>query len=132
MPLTQGPGLSPGQILNIRPSGHANPIFSEASDTVSTTTFEEIFSYTSTDDDTKITFLECSASVFGQYRVKVNGVIKRELYSTGSNPNVVFVFPEPRPLSSGLDITVEFKAARFINGAATHSTFTAMDGYIGP
>ena len=114
MPITQGPGLSPGQILNIRPSGHANPIFAENADTVTTTAFEEIFSYTSTDDDTKVTFFECSASVFGQYRVKIDGDIKRELYSTGSNPNVVFVFTEPRYLQS------------------SGTTFTAMDGYIGP
>lgn len=129
--ITHGPGLS-NSIRNVRQSAHANQIFAENADTVTTASFEEIFSYTSTDNETRITFLECSASTFGQYRVKVDGAIKRELYTTGSQPNAIFVFPEPRTLANAEEITVEFRAYRILPGIASHSTFVAMDGYIGP
>jgi len=131
MGLSQGPGLSQGNAINVRPSAHLDQLHTQASDTVTTTAFEEIFTYTATADSTRILQLECSASTFGHYRIKVGATVVRERYTTGQEPTANFIFLEARTLANGGIISVEFKASRFIAGVASHTTFTSMEGYIG-
>lgn len=132
MSLTQGPGLSQGQAINIRIAAHANQIHDDGADSVtSDAVFKTIYTYTATADKTRVLHLEATAATFGHYRVKIGGTIVRERYTTGSEPNANFLFLEPRTLSDTEVLTVEFKPYRMLAGIASHATFTALEGYIG-
>lgn len=109
-------------------SSHPNPIFDEDSDTITTSAFEEIFSYTSADSRTRIIRLDCTVSTPSLFQLKINGSVKKELWSSSTDRNVVFQFDEHRPLASGDILTIEAKVERFIH--ASYDTFVSMEGYI--
>ena len=132
MPISHGPGLSQGQAINIRPSAHENQIHDEGANTVtSAASYKTIYTYTSTDANTRVLQIEASAATFGHYRIKVDGSTIRERYTSGSDPNANFIFIEPRTLADTEVLTVEFKPYRMLTGVASHATFTALEGYIG-
>ena len=113
---------------NIAISGHPNQIYNQFADTLTTTTFEQIFYYTSTDNNTKILLVETTGGTPSTFRVKINGTIIREKRSSPLEKNIIFSFLEHRPLASGSVITVEAKVDRLIQ--ASHDTFTSIEGYI--
>lgn len=130
MPITLGPVLS-SVIEEERTAAHAIPVHQESSSNVTTAaSFTEIFSYTATANDTRILQIESTAGTFGHYKVKIEGLTKRELRTTGSNPNAMFLFIEPQTLATGESITVEFQPFRL--RAASQDTFVALEGYVGP
>lgn len=130
MSLTQGPGLSQGQAINIRIAAHQSPIHDQAAGSVTTdASYSVIYTYTSTDNRTRVLHVEASAGTFGHYRIKIDGIIVRELHTTGSIPNANFIFFEPRTLTDTQVLTVEFKPYRL--RAASQATFTALEGYVG-
>jgi hypothetical protein len=113
---------------NIALSAHPTQIFSEASDTLTTAAFEQVFTYTSIDNDTKIAAIHCSVSTPARIRILINGVTKYEKWSSPTERNVIFDFKEHRSLVSGQIITVEAKVERLIFNS--YDTFVTMEGYI--
>lgn len=115
---------------NIAISSHpeADQIFLEATDTLTTNGYEEIFSYTSTSNSTRILVIECTADTSSTFRIKIGGVIKKVKRSSPLERNVVFEFKEHRPLSNGTAISVEARVDRKI--FASYGTFTSLEGYL--
>lgn len=109
-------------------SGHPNQIFDEAADTLTTAAFEQIYTYTSTDNDTRIIAVECTAGTPSVFRLKINGIVVRELRSSPTERNITFTFREHRPLSNGDILTVEAQVGRLIQ--TSYTTFTALEGYL--
>src|SRR3990172_10746288 len=56
---------------NIAISAHPFQIFSEVSDSITTPSFEEIFSYTSSNNNTRIIAVECTVSTPSIIRLKI-------------------------------------------------------------
>ena len=113
---------------NIAISAHPNQIFSQNEDTLTTAAFKEIFSYTSTDDNTKVAYLSGTVNTPTVFRVYVDGVFVRERMTSPGDRNADFVFYEHRSLPTGTTITVEAKPFR--NICPPYGTFVSMEGYI--
>ena len=115
---------------NIAISAHPNPLFAEFADTISTTSFEEIFSYTSASNSTRLLQIEVTISAPALVRLKIGGIVKRERRISPTERNAVFYFKEHRPLASGTPVTIEAKIDRFFTTKAPYATFTSMEGYL--
>jgi hypothetical protein len=115
---------------NIAISAHpaSDQIFQETSDTLTTNGYEEIFSYTSASNATRIIEVECTAETASTFRLKINGVIKKVKRSSPLERNIIFEFKEHRPLNNGIAISVEARVDRKI--FSSYSTFTSLEGYI--
>lgn len=113
---------------NIAISAHPNQIFSEATDTLTTAAFKEIFTYTSTDADTKIVAITGTVNTPTVFRVLVNGTAVKERMSSPGDRNADFIFHEHRSLPVGTIITVEAKPFR--NICPPYDTFVSLEGYI--
>jgi hypothetical protein len=113
---------------NIAISAHPLQVFAENPDTLTSAVFEEIFSYTSSDNRTRLMLIECSVSTPSRIRVKLNGTVIRELWTSPLERNVQFKFLEHRPLLNGQVISVEAQVERFIH--PSYDTFTSMEGYL--
>lgn len=113
---------------NTAVSSHPNQIFDESSDIITTAGYEEIFSYTSASNLTRVISIESRVSTPSTFRVKINGSIKREKDSSPMDRSITFEFREHRKISSGDTITVEAKVDRFIH--TTYDTFTSLEGYL--
>lgn len=107
---------------------HANQIFSENADTLTTAAFEEIFTYTSTNNATHIVKVECTVAQPCTFNLKINGVIKRVLRSSSVERNVMFEFREPQNLASGIVISVEARVGRKFS--LDPDTFVSLQGYV--
>jgi len=107
--------------------GYQNPIFDELSDSITTANYEEIYSYTSSNDNTRIIGVESSIATPSTIRVKIDGTIVRVLRSSALEKNVYFEFKAHRPLTTGQILTVEAKVDR--NLLTSYLTFTALEGY---
>lgn len=116
--------------INVRivQSSHNTPIFDEAAGTITTAAFTQVYSYTSTDSNTRIMNVECTCSTPATFRLKIDGVIKRVQRSSPGQRNVSFQFDENRPLNSASVLSVEANVERLI--LASYSTFTSLQGYI--
>lgn len=115
---------------NIAVSAHPDPIFDEASDTIATDSFEQIYSYTSSNTRTRIISIECSINTTSWVRVKIGSDIIRELRISPMKRNVVFTFREHRPLGNGETISVEAKVDKFFSNNSPYNTFTSLEGYL--
>ena len=113
---------------NIAISGHTNPIFDEFPDTITSSSYEEIYSYTSTDDLCRVAALDVAVSTPSTIRVKINNNIINIKRSSSLEKNITFSFVEPRVLLSGDELTVEAKVDRFKH--SSYSTFTALSAYL--
>jgi hypothetical protein len=113
---------------NISISAHPIQIFEENSDTLTTATFTEIFTFTASDNDTKISALHCTVSTPARFRVLINNEVKYEKWSSPIERNVVFEFKEHRSLASSDTISVEARVERLIK--STYDTFVTLEGYI--
>lgn len=113
---------------NIAISAHPLQIFSQATDTITTANFEEIFTYTSIDNRTRIVSVVSTVSTPSLIRIKINGTIVRQLWTSPIERNAIFHFKENRPLLNGETLTVEAKVDRLIY--STYETFTSMEGYL--
>ena len=117
---------SSGDSISI--GAHPNQIFDETADTITTAAFEEIYSYTSTADNTRIVLVECTVSTPSILQLKINGAIKRVLRTSPTERNIRFDFSEHRKLTNGQTLSVEAKVERLIK--ASYSSFTALEGYL--
>jgi hypothetical protein len=113
---------------NIAISSHPNQVFAAADDTLTTANFEEIFSYVSSDDATRLIRIETTAAANSVFRVKINGTAIRQRRSSSLEKNVEFEFKEHRPLASGDELTVEAKIETRV--VSTYETFTSIEGYL--
>lgn len=113
---------------NIAISAHPLQIFSQAADTITTANFEEIFTYTSIDNRTRIVSVVSTVSTPSLIRIKINGTIVRQFWTSPTERNAIFHFKENRPLLNGEILTVEAKVDRLIY--STYETFTSMEGYL--
>jgi len=117
---------------NVAISSHSAPIFSEASSTITTSNYEEIFSYTSTNSLTRIVALDVAVSTSAIVVAKINGVIVKTKRSSALNRNITIQFHEHRPIPNGSTLTVEAKVDLVCGKKIwpTYEAFTSMDGYI--
>ena len=115
---------------NIAISSHppANQIFAEAADTLTTANFEEIFTFTSTDDTTRLMRIEATSETICVFQVKINGVIKRVKRTSTAERNVTVDFLEHRQLTNGDTLTVEAKIET--KDVTSYNTFTSLEGYL--
>lgn len=112
---------------NIAISAHALPIFDEAADTITTASYEEVYSYTAT-ADTNIEGIEATSDTTSTFRVKVNGITVKEKRSSAVEKNVVFEFKEHRVLQNTDVISVEARVNRFRR--TSYETFVSLEGYL--
>ena len=108
-------------------SAHPNQVFDEAADTLTTAAFEQIYTYTSVSNNTKIIAVEASAGTPSIFQLKLNGSVVRTLRSSSLERNVTFYFREHRSLVTGDVLTVEAKVERLIK--TSYDTFTSLEGY---
>ena len=113
---------------SISVSAHVNQIFSQASSTMTVSSFQEIFSFTSSDKNTKIIKVESTASTPTIFQLKINGTIVRMLRSSSLEKNVIFDFSEHISLVNADILTVEAKAERF--RLVSYDTFVSLEGYL--
>lgn len=115
---------------NIAISSHPNPIFDEKAAIVTSSNFEEIYSYISTSSRTRIINVVCSINTTSLFRLKINDNIIRELYNSPSKRNVEFKFVEHRPLNSGDKLSIEVKVDRFFSNNSPYYAFSSLEGYL--
>src|SRR3990167_4237267 len=118
-----------GNSLEINADGSINAnteVDAADGDSIAIPSFEEIFSYTSSNNNTRIIAVECTVSTPSIIRLKIDGVIKKELRTSSLERNIIFEFREHRPIDSGKALTVEAKVERFI--LSSYATFTSLEG----
>lgn len=115
---------------NIAISSHPNQVFDADTGSITTAAVAEIFTFTSSDDDTKIMIMECVSETATLFTVKINGTAIRSRRSSSTQKNVEFVFREHRSLASGDVMTVDAEAEVFIANKAPYETFASLEGYI--
>lgn len=115
-------------VVDIPVGAHTNQLFAENAYTITTANFEQIFSFNSTNNDTHVVIIECTAAQPCTFQLKINGVIKRILRSSPLERNIKFEFREPRNLANGTTVTVEARVERKFT--LDPETFTAFEGYI--
>ena len=113
---------------NISISAHLNPLFAEASSSLTLSTYQQVFSYTSVDANTKIVFLQISVETTANIKVKINGIVKREYRTSPMERQANIIFHEHKSLPIGAILTVEVQPERMFN--SPYSVFSAMEGYI--
>jgi hypothetical protein len=113
---------------NISISAHLNPLFSEAASTLTLSTYQQVFSYTSTNANTRISAIISSISTTANAVVKINGTIIRKFRTSPAERQASFIFHEHRPLPLGAILTVEVQPDRMLN--APFDVFTNMEGYL--
>lgn len=116
--------------INMVPIGSLSPIYAQATDTITTANFEEIFSYTSNNNKTRIRQLEVFISTPSMVKVLLNGVVIRQLMTSPMQRNAIFKFEEPRSVSNGVILSVQAQVERFIH--PTFETFVSLEGYLTP
>jgi len=112
---------------NIAISGHASPVFDEAADTITTASYEEVYSYVAA-AITNIEKIETTVDTTATFRVKLNGVVIKVLRSSPLEKNVVFTFKEHRVLADTDEISVEARVDRFKR--TSYDTFVSLEGYL--
>lgn len=110
-------------------SAHPNQVFAGNADSINITTFKEIFSYTSTDDKTRLMNVECTCGTGATFVIKFDGVIVRTRRSSSLERNVTFEFRENRKVASGVEVTVEAKIDA-LTANAPFDTFVSLEGYL--
>lgn len=113
---------------NVAISAHPQQIFDELADTITTSGFEVIYTYTSTSNRTRVTNVTSTVSTPSLIQLKINGTIVRQFWTSPIERNAVFNFTEHRELQNGDVLTVEAKVDRLIH--ATYETFTSLEGYL--
>lgn len=113
---------------NLAISSHPNQIFSQVADTITTANFEVIYTYTSTNNRTRITNITSTVSTPSLIQLKINGTIVRQFWTSSLERNAVFNFAEHRTLLNGDILTVEAKVDKLIH--STYETFTSLEGYL--
>ena len=111
-------------------SAHPYPVFAEQANTLTAAGYKVIFTYTSTDVNTKIVYVTSSIATTANFKLKINGVVKREYRSSPTDRQANFVFHEHRPLPAGAILTIEAEAEKFYSNNAPYTTFTSLEGYI--
>jgi len=114
--------------IDVVPATHTSQIFDEGSSTVNSVAWVTVYTYTSVNAATKIVNLECNASTTSDFRVKIDGAVKRYRRSSPLERTVDFEFKEPRGLTSGQVLTVDCKVEDI--GAGNVATFVALEGFI--
>lgn len=113
---------------NVAISSHPSQIFDESADTLTTTAYEQIYTYSSVDNDTRIIAVEATAGTPSTFRLKINGTVVRVLRSSPLEKNITFFFREHRALANGDILTVEARVERLIK--TSYDTFTSLEGYL--
>ncbi len=120
--------INPDGSINVVPATHTSQIFDQGSNTVNSSAWVTVYTYTSVNDDTKIVNLECNSSTTSDFRVKIDGAVKRYRRSSPLQRTVDFEFKEPRTLASGEVLTVDCLVEDLGNGNV--ETFVALEGFI--
>jgi hypothetical protein len=113
---------------NVSISGHKNPISDEKEDTISDLNYKEIYSYTSSNANTKIMKVECTCETPATFKLKINGSTKKILRTSSLERNVSFIFDEHRSLLTTQILTIEAQIDRQFN--PSYTTFVSLEGYL--
>lgn len=113
---------------NFSISAHNNQKFAQNSSSISDALVKEIFTYTSTDNNLKLTALHCTVSTPSVFNVYLNGVLCYQKWSSPLERNIIFNFTENRSLLATQIIRVTAQVERYIR--PSYSTFVSMEGYI--
>jgi hypothetical protein len=115
---------------NIAISGHQTPLFRQGADTITTAAFEEIYTFTSTNNNTMVSQLDCFAETPAVFRVVLDGTEIKRKSSDASDLNVVFNFEEHRPVLATKVLKIEAQVHRFVSSKSPFATFCSLEGYI--
>lgn len=113
---------------NVAVSSHPGQIRDQAPDTLTTAAFEEIYSYTSASNLSRITQVVCTASTACTFRLYSGSTLLRELRSSPLERNVTFLFTEHLKLPAGTILKVEAQVDRLI--FASYETHSSIEGYL--
>jgi len=108
-------------------SGGSTPIFVEAVSAMTALAYATIFTFTSTDPDTKLIQVHCTAETTSDFQLLLNGspiMVKR---TSPLERNIVFEFKQARTLNTGDVLTVQGRPERMFR--ASYETFVSMEGY---
>lgn len=114
---------------NIAVSAHPDQIFAQASDSINVSTFKKIFTYTSIDDRTHVTSIECLAQTQCRFQLRIGATVIREAWSSTSQRRVEIEFSEHRNIPSGTVWDVYGQVDR-INTNGAFETFVSLEGYL--
>lgn len=118
---------------NIAISRHQNPIRVKAevdfvAADLDTTAYTEIFTYTSTDDKTRLRRITVKADTFGTFRLKKEGDVEEYFKTSFSERNCKFIFLEDIDLANGEQISIEFVPERI--RLTDYNFFMRVEGYL--
>lgn len=109
-------------------AGGSTPIFTESAGTLTSLNYQQIFTFTSTDPDTKVIQVHCTAETTADFQLLLDGnpiMVKR---TSPMERNIVFEFKQHRPIPTGSVLTVESRPERMFRGS--YETFVSMEGYV--
>lgn len=109
---------------------HANQVFDQASDTITTVNFETIYSFVPALNSTRIIKIDVTISTNSLIRLKLNGTIIKVKRTSPSERNIVFEFKEHRKVGTADTVIVEAKVDRFFTSKSPYTTFSSLEGYI--
>jgi hypothetical protein len=107
---------------------HENSLYDQSDASITTENFEEIYTYTSTSNGTRISHIEVTVGAPAIVVVKIGTNIIRTRRTSPSERNANFSFHEHRRLTLGQTISVEAQVVRKF--CPDYDCFTALEGYI--
>lgn len=113
---------------NFSISAHNNQKFAQNISSIADDLVNEIFTYTSTDNNLKISAIHCTVSTPSVFNVYINNILSYQKWSSPLERNVIFNFTENRSLLATQIIRVTAQVERYIR--PSYSTFVSMEGYI--
>lgn len=108
--------------------GNAHPIYDEASAEITVSTFETVYSYTSSSDATRIETLDVTISTPALVQVLLNGVVIKQYWTSPLERNALIKFKEPRQVPNGQVLEVQVKVDRFI--LTQYESFVSLEGFL--
>ena len=117
---------------NVAISAHpfGSQIKAKLVDELNTSNMEEIFSYTSASDNTRIRRIRCTAATSCKFVVKINGTIEEIFRTSPLQRNAVFEFDEHLALTNAQELTVEAQVDCFVGSKVPYETFVKLEGYL--
>lgn len=113
---------------NVAISAHPDPIFAQNEDSLTDLLPKSVFSYTSTNSNTRVIALNVTADTPVMLKVLLNGIEIRRHFTSPMERNAHIVFEENRPIPTGTTISVV--AQLFRQFCPSYSVFTSMEGYL--
>lgn len=122
--------VNPDGSINVALEANQNPLYDQLASSITSGAMTEIYSYTSSSDQTRVKVVESDVSTASVVQVLIDGLVVKERRTSPLERNAIFLFEEPRVVPSGKKLTVRAQVDRFIQ--PTYETFTSWEGYLTP